>query len=337
MNILPPVPTPTVFNVGTVNTEAMRKDNVQRETVPQLAANEKSSAETGVGSEADKVKTPGQTAPPLTYEKPTLQAGQQLNTQNDSAQDNGKDASAGKENAENQQQEQQQQQAEQQQLADLKQRDAEVRAHEQAHASLGGQYAGSPQYEYETGPDGKKYAVDGEVSIDISEAATPEETIRKAQQVKAAALAPAEPSAQDLRVATEATQITLEARNEIASAKAEEAQAAYNQAAPDIKQHQGSAEQSTGTSRAESILTETPSLEDIVNAQDVGIPTRSLDISESVVDEQADKQSVAKLELDAASQFLASRDLQIMRRVSVIEGFYKQVTSPRSEGLQLSA
>jgi hypothetical protein len=328
MNILPPVPTPTTFNAGTVNTEAVRRDNIQREVVPKLAANEKSAAETGVGSEADKVKTPGQAPSPLTYEKPVSQTGQQLNTQNNSAQDNGKDASAGKENAENQQQQQQQQQqAEQQQITELKQRDAEVRAHEQAHASLGGQYARSPQYKYEKGPDGRRYAVGGEVSIDISEASTPEETIRKAQQVKAAALAPAEPSAQDLRVAVEATQITLEARSEISREKAAEAQKAYNQAIPDA--------QRSDDEEQKSAIEEVPSLDDIVDALDVGIPTRSLDISELEIDEQSD--IYPELGLDGASQFIANRDLEITRRVSVIENFYQQVTNPRTEGLQQSA
>jgi hypothetical protein len=148
----------------------VRRDNSQRETLPQLAANEKSSAEPSVGPEADKLKTPGQVPQPLTYEKPTSQTGQQLNTQNDSARDNEQDASEGKENAEDQQQ---QQQAEQQQLTELQQRDTEASAHEQAHASLGGQYASSPEYGYERGPDGKRYAVSGEVSIDISKNATP--------------------------------------------------------------------------------------------------------------------------------------------------------------------
>ena len=323
MNILPPVPTPTVFNVGTVNTEAVRRDNTQREAVPQLTANEKSAAETGVGSEADKVKTPGQASQPLTYEKPVPQSSQQLNTQNDSAKDNGQDASAGKENAEDQQK----QQAEQQQITELKQRDAEVRAHEQAHASLGGQYASSPQYEYERGPDGRRYAVGGEVSIDISEASTPEETIRKAQQVKAAALAPAEPSAQDLRVATEATQIALDARTEIASEKAKDAQESYNQAIPDSQKNEGE--------QQNSVTGETPSLEDIVDALDVGIPTRTLDISQTEVDEQNVIES--DFDSDGASQFLANRDLEITRRVSVIENFYQQVTNPRSERLQQSA
>jgi hypothetical protein len=322
MNILPPVPTPTVFNVGTINTESVRRDNSQRETVPQLAANEKSASETGVGSEADKVKTPGQGLQPLTYEKPVSQTAQQLNTQNDAAQDNGQDASAGKENAEDQQQKQH---AEQQQLTELKQRDTEVRSHEQAHASLGGQYASSPQYEYERGPDGRRYAVGGEVSIDISKASTPEETIRKAQQVKAAALAPAEPSAQDLRVATEATQIALEARTEIASEKAEEAQEAYNQAIPDA--------QKSEEKQQKAVIGDPPSLEDIVDALDVGIPIRSLDISQTEVDEQDN----IDVDLDGASEFLESRDLEITRRVSVIENFYQQVTNPRSERIQQSA
>jgi hypothetical protein len=291
--------------------------------VPQLAANEKSAAEKGVGSEADKVKTPGQALQPLTYEKPTPQTGQQLNTQNDSAKDNGQDASAGKENAEDQQQ----QQAEQQQLTELKQRDAEVRAHEQAHASLGGQYASSPRYEYERGPDGRRYAVGGEVSIDISEASTPEETIRKAQQVKAAALAPAEPSAQDLRVATEATQIALEARTEIANANAQEAQESYNQAIPDAQKNE--------EEQQNSVIGETPSLDDIVDAFDVGIPTRSLDISQSELNDQNVVES--DFDSDGASQFLENRDLKITRRVSVIENFYTQVSNPRSEGLQQSA
>jgi hypothetical protein len=323
MNILPPVPTPTIFSAGTVNTEGARRDNIQREAVPKLAANEKSAAETGVGSEADKVKTPGQALQPLTYEKLAPQTGQQLNTENNSAQDNGQDASAGKENAEDKQQ----QQAEQQKITELKQRDTEVRAHEQAHASLGGQYASSPQYEYERGPDGRRYAVGGEVSIDISEASTPEETIRKAQQVKAAALAPSEPSAQDLRVATEATQITLEARSEISREKAQEAQEAYSQAIPEA--------QKSESEQQNPVIGGAPSLDDIVDVLDVGIPTRSLDVNESEVDEQ--NTTGSELDVDDGRQFIANRDLAITRRVSVIENFYQQVTNPRSAGLQQSA
>ena len=74
---------------------------------------------------------------------------------------------------------------------------------------------------------------------------------------------------------------------------------------------------------------------DGVNDGDVGIPTRSLGISQSDNDEQSviDRE----LDLDDASQFLASRDLEIVRRVSVIENFYEQATNPRSKGLQQSA
>ncbi len=92
--------------------------------------------------------------------------------------------------------------AELEQISALKLRDAEVNAHERAHAAVGGQHAGTPSYSYKTGPDGVKYAVSGEVSIDTSRVPNdPEATLRKAQQIKAAALAPAEPSGQDRRVA----------------------------------------------------------------------------------------------------------------------------------------
>jgi len=109
--------------------------------------------------------------------------------------------------------------AELEQISDLKARDTEVVAHERAHASVGGQHTGSPSYSYETGPDGVKYAVSGEVSIDTSEVAgDPQATLQKAQQIKAAALAPAEPSAQDRKVAAKAEQMASQARSDILEA-----------------------------------------------------------------------------------------------------------------------
>ena len=105
---------------------------------------------------------------------------------------------------------------EQEEIQQLSARDREVRAHEQAHAAVGGQYAGAPQYQFQRGPDGVRYAVGGEVSIDVSRAATPEETIRKMQVVRRAALAPAEPSPQDRRVAAQAAATEAEARQELA-------------------------------------------------------------------------------------------------------------------------
>jgi hypothetical protein len=102
-----------------------------------------------------------------------------------------------------------------QQVEELKKRDTEVKSHEQAHmASGGGLVQGGASYEYQSGPDGKMYAVGGEVKIDVSPERTPEATIRKMQQVRRAALAPAEPSGTDRSVAAQATQIEARARME---------------------------------------------------------------------------------------------------------------------------
>jgi hypothetical protein len=102
-------------------------------------------------------------------------------------------------------------------LTELKQRDREVKSHEQAHVAAGGSYVRSgAQYEYEKGPDGQKYAVEGEVQIDTSKVpGDPEATIRKMQVVRSAALAPANPSAKDRSVAAEATRIENQTRREM--------------------------------------------------------------------------------------------------------------------------
>jgi hypothetical protein len=106
---------------------------------------------------------------------------------------------------------------EQKEVEALKKRDAEVRQHELAHLSAAGPYATSgPVYEYETGPDGQRYAVGGEVGIDTTPlAGDPEATIRKAQTIKRAALAPSEPSSQDQRVAAQANKMEQQARQEL--------------------------------------------------------------------------------------------------------------------------
>jgi hypothetical protein len=54
---------------------------------------------------------------------------------------------------------------EQEKVKKLKARDTEVRAHERAHVSAGGQYVrGGARFEYEVGPDGRKYAVAAQAS-----------------------------------------------------------------------------------------------------------------------------------------------------------------------------
>jgi hypothetical protein len=103
-------------------------------------------------------------------------------------------------------------------IRQLSQRDKEVRAHEQAHSAVGGQYAGAAQYRYQRGPDGVNYAVAGEVPIDVGPInGDPRATLAKMQIVQRAALAPAEPSAQDRRVAALAAQQANQARVEIVS------------------------------------------------------------------------------------------------------------------------
>lgn len=105
---------------------------------------------------------------------------------------------------------------EKQELAKLKNTDAEVKRHENAHkAAAGGLRTSSPNYEYETGPDGKKYAVAGDVNISYQKSSDPEVNLKNAQKLKAAALAPAEPSAQDRSVARKADMEIAKAKQEI--------------------------------------------------------------------------------------------------------------------------
>lgn len=105
----------------------------------------------------------------------------------------------------------------------LETRDREVRTHEQAHVSAGGQHIkGGIKYDYQKGPDGRNYAVGGHVNIDVSEESSPEATIGKMQQVKRAALAPAEPSSADRSVAAEAAKKEQKARQELAQERQDE-------------------------------------------------------------------------------------------------------------------
>jgi hypothetical protein len=106
---------------------------------------------------------------------------------------------------------------EEQLVEQLRQTDRLVRAHEQAHLSVGADLVrGGPTFSYQTGPDNQRYAVGGEVSIDTSPARTPQETIPKAQHIRATALAPADPSPQDHSVAAQAGRMESEARIELA-------------------------------------------------------------------------------------------------------------------------
>ncbi len=123
---------------------------------------------------------------------------------------------------------------EKQLVEQLRQRDAEVRRHEQAHLMAAGPYAmGNPSYTYQTGPDGQRYAVGGEVQIDLSPVpGDPEATLRKARQLQQAALAPAEPSATDRQVAMAASRMAQDALRELAEEQFEEIRKAQEERKP---------------------------------------------------------------------------------------------------------
>ncbi|SMQ59869.1 SprA-related family protein [Pseudidiomarina planktonica] len=151
---------------------------------------------------------------------------------------------------------------EQEEIRKLEARDREVRIHEQQHAAVGGQYAGSPTYSYERGPNGRTYASEGEVSIDLSPIPNdPEATVQKMEQVRRAALAPAEPSGADRAIAAEATQRASEARAEMAKQTAD----AGDVKAPSM--NSGETEEDTGS---ESI---TASAQPVENVNGIAGPT----------------------------------------------------------------
>jgi len=237
MNITPQAPnlsTPTVLNP---HTETLRRENNQREVISQPAALNQLAAEKGVASDKERGRTPAQNSENIDFislkEKAELansavsdqhaeqnkdhngkQGTQQGNQQNDEQSESASSKQESNNKTDKDNHELDHQQA--QEIKALQQRDQEVRSHELAHASVGGSFTGTPSYSFETGPDGQRYAVEGEVSIDLSSiSGDPVATIAKMQKVHAAALAPADPSAQDIKVAASASQIILQAQSEL--------------------------------------------------------------------------------------------------------------------------
>lgn len=107
--------------------------------------------------------------------------------------------------------------AEQKVVQELKQRDTVVRAHEAAHLAAAGSIATSgANFSYQQGPDGVRYAIGGEVNIDTSPVSgDPAATLRKADTIRRAALAPAEPSGPDMQVAAKAMSMAAKAQIEL--------------------------------------------------------------------------------------------------------------------------
>ncbi|MCR5347695.1 MAG: hypothetical protein K6E38_07950 [Fretibacterium sp.] len=103
------------------------------------------------------------------------------------------------------------------QVREMTRTEREVIAHEAAHQAAAGAFGGGVSYSYTQGPDGKSYITGGEVPIQLKSGSTPEETLRNMQQVQRAALAPADPSGQDRRVAAKAAAMATQAQQEIAA------------------------------------------------------------------------------------------------------------------------
>ena len=104
-------------------------------------------------------------------------------------------------------------------VRELRNTEREVIAHEAAHQAAAGRFGGPVSYTRTTGPDGKSYITGGEVPIHFVAGSTPEETLRNMEQVQKAALAPGDPSAQDIRVAAQAAAKAAQARHDIAQSR----------------------------------------------------------------------------------------------------------------------
>jgi hypothetical protein len=322
MNITPlnnQLPIATVVNPAT---DTLRRDNNVREVISQPAAASQSAADKGVASERDKGKNPGQLSAEIDFANIIKKAEEENNEIGDSPQDQkGSSGSDGQADQNNPQAEQNKQQATQdkqqieqekakaevveQQVTHLKARDAEVRAHELAHASVGGAAAGAPSYDFKTGPDGRRYAVGGEVSIDISEVkGDPRATIAKMNKVKAAALAPVDPSGQDKRIAATATTKIQQAHADLVV--------------------ENNTESSTSASK-ENLRVD--------SADDSG--TKSALGSGDELDNLFEKT------LAAQEQIAPSRSLQVENRASRVEGFYATINhayeKPSGSNFQLTA
>jgi hypothetical protein len=245
MNITPQAYTLPIQTAVNLQTDSLRRDNQQREIIAKPEASNQSAGEKGVASDKERGRTPAQNNEQVDFSSLRKQAEQASASINGgssgsdgSSQDSQQGASqdAGNENNEQNASESAEGQeksgaekksdaeifAETQEIRSLESRDKEVRTHEMAHAAVGGAFTGSPSYSFEIGPNGKKYAVEGEVSVDLTPVSgDPKETIAKMKRVQAAALAPASPSAQDTRVAASASSIIVEAQANLITASTE--------------------------------------------------------------------------------------------------------------------
>ena len=186
-------------------TDSARRENQIREVITQVSQSESFARERGMGASPDRAPPPG--IPNFSKQvADARQEGEQLRRRAKKDDEQGNTLS----------------ESEEKKVEELKQRDQEVRRHEETHASVGGQYAGSPQYDFEQGPDGRNYAVGGQVNIDVTPIPDdPAATVLKMQIVRRAALAPEEPSSADRQVAADAQRKEVEARQQMSEAQRE--------------------------------------------------------------------------------------------------------------------
>ncbi|MDY4859965.1 MAG: putative metalloprotease CJM1_0395 family protein, partial [Campylobacter sp.] len=137
-------------------------------------------------------------------------------------------------------------------VSELQAADTNVRAHEAAHMAAGGGLTSPASYTYEQGPDNKMYAVAGEVGISTSQGNTSQESLNKAQTIRRAALAPADPSPQDLKVAAQAASMEMSARAQIMQEKMAQNSQNPNNSNETSGDAVNSAENSTGNSNVNS-------------------------------------------------------------------------------------
>lgn len=240
------------INTANPATEQARREMLRREPVEPVRELEKGVAERPLSTDERQRNAPNNSSSGPLYDA----NGKETETQQAVSGEQGERGEREDSPERRQQSDQEpQQQAEQLEIRELQARDQEVRTHEQAHATVGGRYAGAPSYEYQQGPDGKRYAVGGEVQIDVAPVpGDPAATIQKMQQVKAAALAPAEPSAADRSVASAAQQRLIAAQAELIASKAPQAQQAERSPAGTDNEQQDSEVPSAAGSDAAAIV-----------------------------------------------------------------------------------
>lgn len=200
-------PEPALFNDG------------HKEELPEAVQNEQT-VKLSISDSAKSLLTqlqgeflPAQSTERSSYNKTSLKK-QSKKTASGTARD-GEKTAASKELSEE----------EKEQIRELQERDAEVRAHEQKHIAAAGAYTrGGPVYEYQTGPDGRMYAIGGEVELDTSMPKDPDAALAKARTLRSSATATGEPSSADLSIASYANQMEADARAEKAQKTEEQPQ-----------------------------------------------------------------------------------------------------------------